>query len=360
MSVSLHGPIAVSPLIQAVSWQDETIILLDQTALPKSEVYLHCHSTECLVTAIQNLVVRGAPAIGIAGAYGVVLATLEALKLSDEKARIALKFKLKTLEMARPTAVNLQWAVGRLKKIIEDWKQSLNLDLVKLLLAEAKQIHEQDIACNHLISKFGSELLKEGPVITICNTGDLATGGIGTAFGILVKGYQIKKTSHVYACETRPVLQGLRLTSWELHRHSIPFTVICDNMAAALMRKEKISAVITGADRIAANGDVANKIGTYALAVLAKAHSVPFYVAAPFSTFDFSLSSGESIPIEERSHDEVLSVLGDNHPEYAIPVWNPSFDVTPQSLISAIICDRGVINFPNQERIKASFSRNQP
>jgi methylthioribose-1-phosphate isomerase len=338
---------------QAVSWKEGKVVLLDQTALPKHENYLICSTTEELIEAIRKLAVRGAPAIGIAGAYGVVLAAQEVKKLPREKQSGAFDKKLKDLELARPTAVNLTWAIGKLKKLMDLEKTPLTDERVHQLLCEARNIHEEDIRSNHQIAEFGAQLLEEGPILTVCNTGDLATGGVGTAFGIFAKAYRQNKIPRVYVCETRPILQGIRLTAWELNRQKIPFTVICDNMAASLMQNEKISAVITGADRIAANGDVANKIGTYSLSLLAKAHSVPFYVAAPQSTFDLSLESGKSIPIEHRNHEEVLSVLGDNRPDYSISVWNPAFDVTPHSLISAIICERGVINYPNQEKIKS-------
>ncbi len=351
MASHFFSPINNSDVVQAVAWRAGKVVLLDQTALPKEEVYLECDSTDRVVEAIKKLVVRGAPAIGITGAYAGVLAALEVQSLELSKRPDAMASKLKAIEMARPTAVNLSWAIQKIRRIIEVWDEPLNSRFVDRLLEEAKRIHQEDFEFNHSMAKLGAELLTQGPVLTICNTGDLATGGIGTAFGILTQGFKLGKISRVFACETRPVLQGIRLTSWELNRYKIPYTIICDNMAAAVMKKENISAVITGADRIAANGDVANKIGTYALAVLAKAHGIAFYIAAPTSTFDLSLLSGELIPIEERSHEEILSVLGGNRPSYEIPVWNPSFDVTPQSLISAIICERGVINSPNQERI---------
>lgn len=341
-----------SLMAKAVNWEEGKVILLDQTSLPKHERYVHCSSTEDLIQAIKRLVVRGAPAIGIAGAYGVVLAMQEVLPLKKEERWPELDRKLKALELARPTAVNLSWAIQQLKKLIPAPEFTLSSDLIDKLVLAAKKIHEDDIQANKSIAELGSNLLKEGSVLTICNTGALATGGVGTAFGILAQAHRLNKTRHVYACETRPILQGLRLTAWELNKQKIPFTVICDNMAAALMQKEKLSAVIAGADRVASNGDVANKIGTYALAVLAKAHDVPFYVAAPTSTFDLNLDSGAAIPIEQRDHEEILSVLGQNRPPFTVPVWNPAFDVTPQSLISAIVCERGVIHSPNREKIK--------
>jgi methylthioribose-1-phosphate isomerase len=337
---------------QAVSWKEGKVVLLDQTLLPSSEVYVECATSEEVMAAIKKLVVRGAPAIGIAGAYGVVLASQEVISLRYDQQLEVLHKKLKLLEMARPTAINLSWAISQLKQTILSWQKPISRDFIELLLVQARKIHDDDLSANRQMARLGSELLGQGSILTVCNTGDLATGGVGTAFGVLAQGYRTKKVDHVYACETRPVLQGIRLTAWELNRHQIPFTVICDNMAASLMRSEKIIAVIAGADRIASNGDVANKIGTYSLAVLAKAHDIPFYIVAPWSTFDLSIKSGEAIPIEERGHEEVLSVLGNNRPSYKIPVWNPAFDVTPHHLISAIICERGVINYPNHEKIK--------
>lgn len=345
--------------VQAVSWRENRLVLLDQTALPKIEKYLEFISTDSVIEAIKNLVVRGAPAIGIAGAYAVVLAAIEVQCLEGSVRREQLRNKLKAIQMARPTAVNLSWAIERLQRIVEEWKGLLDSNFVEKLLMEAKQIHQEDLENNSEIAQLGGQLMDEGAILTICNTGDLATGGIGTAFGVLSCGFRAGKVTKVYACETRPVLQGIRLTSWELSRQKIPYQIICDSMAAALMQREKISAVITGADRIAANGDVANKIGTYGLAVIARAHNVPFYVAAPTSSFDLSLESGQLIPIEERHHEEVLTVLGVNRPNYDIPVWNPAFDLTPHSLISAIICERGVINFPNEEKIKKTLTRNE-
>ncbi|MFM8315367.1 MAG: S-methyl-5-thioribose-1-phosphate isomerase, partial [Deltaproteobacteria bacterium] len=270
-------------LVQAVSWRDGKVIILDQTALPKNERYLECRTTAQLIDAIQRLAVRGAPALGIAGAYGVVLATLEVQSQLEKNRWTALNSKLNSLALARPTAVNLSWAINQLKSTLESWNsQGKNPDenLAQLLLAQAQKIHENDIQSNRTLSELGATLLEKGAVLTVCNTGVLATGGIGTALGVLTQGFRAGKVSHVFACETRPLLQGSRLTTWELNHHQIPFTLLCDNMAASLMRREKLSAILVGADRIAANGDVANKIGTYSLAVLAKAHSVPFYVAA--------------------------------------------------------------------------------
>lgn len=341
--------------IQAVGWIENRLVLLDQTVLPSQERYLEINTTDGLIEAIKNLVVRGAPAIGIAGAFGVVLAAIEAQQLDSTIRRIYFERKLEAIEMARPTAVNLSWAVNRMRTFYEASDGSFDSHLIETLIKEAKKIHQEDINSNLKMASFGESLLNPGAILTICNTGSLATGGVGTAFGMLASGYENGKVTMVFACETRPILQGIRLTAWELNRCQIPYRVICDSMAGTLMVREKIAAVITGADRISANGDVANKIGTYSLAVLAKAHSIPFYVVAPTSSFDLNSESGAQIPIEERHSSEVLSVLGENVPDFDLPVWNPAFDVTPSHLVSAIICERGVIKSPNQERIKELF-----
>lgn len=337
--------------VRAVFWEKNCLNLLDQTELPAEERYIQLNSTDQVIEAIKKLVVRGAPAIGIAGAYGSVVAALEAQRVVSSNQQSYFENKLKALEMARPTAVNLSWAITKMRSVFESSNKTFDTDLIENLLAEAERIHKEDIDSNLKMATLGGHLLGAGAVLTICNTGSLATGGVGTAYGMLAEGYKMGKVTLVFACETRPVLQGIRLTAWELNRARIPYRIICDNMAGTLMAREKITAVIAGADRISANGDVANKIGTYSLAVLAKAHNIPFYVVAPTSTFDLNLMSGADIPLEERDASEVLSVLQGKTPKFDIPVWNPAFDLTPNSLISAIICERGVINSPNRERI---------
>jgi methylthioribose-1-phosphate isomerase len=335
--------------IQAVTWQEDACVLIDQTKLPSQITYLTCRHYREVVDAIRRLAVRGAPAIGIAGAYAVVLAAREGVT--------PLEKALTEIREARPTAVNLSWAVSRMQALISDPKKIP----LERLLQEAQAIHEEDLLGNERMAELGAALLAKGkPVMTYCNTGDLATGGIGTAFGVLRQGYEDKKISHVYACETRPVLQGLRLTTWELQQNEIPFTAICDNMAALILRDRDVGAIILGADRIAANGDAANKVGTYALAVLAKYHGVPFYVVAPTSTFDLHLGSGDQIPIETRPSSEIVGVLGNNQPPVALEVWNPSFDVTPHDLITAIVCEKGVIHRPEASTLKAILDKPSP
>lgn len=343
------------PKVNAIEWMNQSVVLLDQTKLPHEEVYISHDSVAELIKSIQSLAVRGAPLLGLTGGYGTVLAALESLKTTGSDRKKIFYQLLDDLEKSRPTAVNLKWGIERQKKVFERFDSELTDACIEGLLEEAKKIHLEDIQYNYQIADFGSGILREGKVLTICNTGDLATGGIGTAFGVIAKGYEEKKVRHVYACETRPLLQGLRLTAWELQKNSIPFTMICDSMAALVMRDEKITTVIAGADRIAANGDTANKIGTYQLAVLAKYHGADFIIAAPSSTFDFSIRSGREIPIEQRHSSEILNILDENQHITNPSVYNPAFDVTPHELITAIVCEQGVIRNPNEETMQSFF-----
>ncbi|MBI4404816.1 MAG: S-methyl-5-thioribose-1-phosphate isomerase [Deltaproteobacteria bacterium] len=337
----------------AVQWKDDCCVLMDQTKLPGEETYLRCKDYREVVRAIKELIVRGAPAIGVAGAYAVALAAKQALQLASASEQMGF-FEKATAEIsaARPTASNLRWAVEQMKAVVRDrW----GAGAFEMLNQHAIRIHEQDVSCNRAIAGFGAPLVVPGEVITYCNAGELATGGIGTAVGVIIEAFRRGRVSRVYVCETRPVLQGLRLTAWEMHKRGIPFTAICDNMAATVMKQRKVTAVITGADRIAANGDAANKIGTYGLAVLANHHQIPFFVAAPSSTFDLETPTGAQIPIEERSGEEIIGILRNNRPKFPLPVFNPSFDVTPSSLISAIICEKGVAKPPTQKSIADLF-----
>lgn len=338
--------------VPAVEWRDDACVLLDQTRLPREERYFACDDYRQVVSAIRTLTVRGAPAIGVAGAYAVVLAAREACALPTQEERDRrLATALVEIASARPTAVNLAWAVERQKRRAAT--VSSVSELTRALLEEAETLHREDAAANRRMAELGSQLLAPGTVaITYCNTGDLATGGLGTALGVLTHGHRTGKVSHVYTCETRPVLQGLRLTAWELQRAGVPFTAICDNMAGIVMRDRGVGAVLVGADRIAANGDAANKVGTYSLAVLAKHHGVPFYVVAPSSTFDLRTATGAAIPIEQRAAEEIYSALGDNRHPDPVPVFNPSFDVTPAALIAGIICERGVLRAPYEAAIR--------
>jgi len=340
----------IEPKVMAVDWAKDRCVMLDQTRIPSETVTLECDRYPQVVVAIKTLAVRGAPAIGVAGAYGVVLAHREATQKPAEKRAAFFENALEELATARPTAVNLRWAVEKMRALAT----SFDLETNSKLLDEAKRIHREDIEANQKMAQLGSALLSPGKgVLTYCNTGDLATGGVGTAFGVLHQGFVDGKVAHVYACETRPVLQGARLTAWELLQNKIPFSLICDNMAAMVMSQGKVSAVILGSDRIAANGDVCNKIGSYSLAVLAKHHKIPFFAVAPTSTFDLSLKTGAEIPIEERSPEEIYQVLGKNRFPKPPGVYNPAFDVTPHELVTAIVCEKGVIERPNTERVRA-------
>ena len=338
-------------MLQAVTWDDEqqAVILLDQRALPDDERYIICGSVEQAANSIENMTVRGAPAIGIAAAYGIALAAVNAERLEIEAKNQDYKLKIinqafERLAKTRPTAVNLFTALERMRECFERAKNNSNLSA--LLLEEAKLIHSEDIANNKRMGEFGAELLPyDAVVLTHCNAGAIATGGHGTALGVLRSAREAGKKITVYADETRPLFQGARLTAWELARDNFDVTLITDSMAAALMKSRKIDAVIVGADRIAKNGDTANKIGTYGLSVIAKAHGVPFYIAAPFTTLDFKAESGADIPIEERSESEMRVLINNQHVPDSVKVWNPAFDVTPHENITAIITERGVF-FP--------------
>jgi len=318
--------------------------LLDQTRLPAETVYLDCDSTEALYDAIGRLVVRGAPAIGVAAAYGMVLAAAEALDVAGRDARAfmgALRAKGAYLKRSRPTAVNLMWAVDR---VLDALPPGAPARTAERILSEARAIHREDIAMCRAIGDRAAELIcRCSGVLTHCNAGALATAGIGTATAGMYLAHAAGHAFCVYCDETRPLLQGSRLTAWELARAGINAVVITDNMAAQVMREGRVQMVITGADRIAANGDVANKIGTYGLAILAARHQIPFYVAAPTSTFDLSIATGDAIPIEQRGAEEITEGFGRRTAPDGIAVYAPAFDVTPAELITAIVTDRGII-----------------
>ncbi|MFN0018002.1 MAG: S-methyl-5-thioribose-1-phosphate isomerase [Pirellulaceae bacterium] len=326
--------------VETLRWVgDESghLVLIDQTRLPTELVEMECHTAEAVWEAIKQLRVRGAPAIGISAAYGVVIGLQGGSKGIEEVTAY--------LASSRPTAVNLFWAMERMKKAA---LQNRNL------LAEARAIHEEDRAMCHAIGRYGAELLTANSgVLTHCNAGGLATAEYGTALSVFFTAQDQGKHVHVFVDETRPLLQGARLTAWELAQRGIKATLICDNMAAQVMREGKVQAVIVGADRITANGDTANKIGTYSVAVLAHAHNIPFYVAAPTSTFDLSLESGDQIPIEQRSSTEITHGFGKQTAPDGIDVYNPAFDVTPARLIKAIITERGIIDPVSKVTISA-------
>ena len=329
---------------ETIQYVDGTLVLIDQTKLPGELVSLECRTIETTHDAIKRLVVRGAAAIGIAAAYGVLLA-----RDGDKPTREAYLHAIDYLATSRPTAVNLFWALDRMRAVVESTEDD---QLGDALLKEAVAIHEEDRKMCHSIGSHGATLLSgKKEVITHCNAGGLATSTWGTALAPIYHLHTNGETLQVYADETRPLLQGARLTAWELSQAGVPVTVLTDSMAGSLLRTGKIGAVIVGADRIAANGDVANKIGTYPLAVLANYHDVPFYVAAPSSTFDMSLESGDTIPIEERDRHEIASPHGTTVVPDAAKVMNPAFDVTPAKLVTAIITERGVVESPNREKL---------
>ncbi|HEX7448905.1 MAG TPA: S-methyl-5-thioribose-1-phosphate isomerase [Pirellulales bacterium] len=343
--------------VEWVGGIDGHLRLIDQTRLPTELVYLDCHDIETVFEAIRSLRVRGAPAIGIAAAYGVCLGVRDA---GDTNAAPSLEAAVERLEKAihylassRPTAVNLFWALERMRRVPQDRAgQQSSQALAKRLLEEARAIHDEDRKMCHAIGRYGAALLADGQgVLTHCNAGGLATAEYGTALAVFFAAQDAGKRLHVYADETRPLLQGSRLTAWELKQRGIDVTLICDSMAAQVMREGRVQAVVVGADRIAANGDTANKIGTYGVALLAAAHGIPFYVAAPTSTFDLALASGEAIPIEQRAAQEITHGFGRQTAPDGVQVYNPAFDVTPARLIKAIICERGVIEPVTPETI---------
>jgi methylthioribose-1-phosphate isomerase len=340
-------------MIKTVEWTSEGVRFIDQRRLPTEEVYVVCHSYQEVAEAIRNMTVRGAPAIGVAAAMGVAIgmqqcqaADLEAF--SQHFDRVAA-----VIGETRPTAVNLFWAIRRMKAKLDSLAGKTIQQMKDALVAEGQLMLVEDIAANEAMGKHGSVLMpSSGGVLTHCNAGALATCGYGTALGVIRAAVTAGKNIHVFADETRPFLQGSRLTAWELMQDGIPTTVIADNMAGAMMRQGKIQAVIVGADRIAANGDVANKIGTYSVAVLAKEHEIPFYVAAPWSTIDLNTPHGDNIPIEQRSPREVTHHAGTQVAPTGVMVENPAFDITPSKYIAAIITDRGVAKAPLAESLK--------
>ena len=334
--------------IRAIVWREECLELLDQRLLPGVEHYQRLASVAEVVSAIRNMVVRGAPAIGITAAYGVVLAARARYTEDAQHWRTAIKNDCAALAAARPTAVNLMWALQRMEPVIA---RAVDNPVAELL-AEAQAIHEEDIAANRCMGELGAAVLGEcAAVLTHCNAGALATGGYGTALGVIRAGFAAGLIGQVYADETRPWLQGARLTAWELVRDGIPVTLLADGAAAALMREGKVRWVIVGADRITANGDVANKIGTYGLAVAARYHGVRFMVVAPSSTVDLRLASGIQIPIEQRAAEEVLTLGSQRIAADEAKAWNPVFDVTPAELVDVLVTERGLVWAPNAEKM---------
>jgi methylthioribose-1-phosphate isomerase len=345
----------------SVAWRgdiDGHLELLDQTKLPLTLEIQPYRDVESLFEAIVSLRVRGAPAIGIAAAYGVVIASQQVMDKPLASAAAEILKQCDYLATSRPTAVNLFWALDRMRRIVDRNKGiSDAAELTRALLREARLIHEEDRRMCHAIGAYGASLLRDATgVLTHCNTGGLATSEYGTALSAILTAQDQGHVLQVYADETRPLLQGARLTAWELQQRGIPCTLICDSMAAQVMREGRVQAVIVGADRITARGDTANKIGTYSLAVLAKYHSIPFYVAAPTSTFDLSLVSGDDIPIEQRKSMEITHGFGSQTAPMDIEVYNPAFDVTPAELITAIITERGIIAPVSESKVRSMLS----
>jgi methylthioribose-1-phosphate isomerase len=339
---------AIQEKLETVTWTPEGVILIDQTRLPHETIYLTCGTYLEVADAIRNMVVRGAPAIGVTAAMGVALGVL-----ASNNPERDLPVICETLARTRPTAVNLFWALERMKAIYASVRHAELEEIRSRLVAEAQRIREEDIAINEAIGRNGAPLVPDGKtVLTHCNAGALATAGFGTALGVVRAAVQAGKKIDVFADETRPFLQGARLTAWELQRDGIETTLITDNMAGHFLKSGRIGCVVVGADRIAANGDVANKIGTYSVAVLAKENGIPFYVAAPVSTLDLTLSSGDEIPIEERAAKEVTHLNGLSIAPEGIQVANPAFDVTPHRYVSAIITERGVASEPYTETLR--------
>ncbi len=344
-------------IIKTIEWRDNKVVMLDQRRLPNEEVYNTYEDYLAVANAIKNMVVRGAPAIGVAAAMGVALGA-QGIGLNDfNQFYQKLVVVCSRISETRPTAVNLFWAIERMKSCAMKNKDKPVKVIVELLRDEAIKICSEDIDSNFNIGKHGHVLLKDNmTVLTHCNAGALATAGYGTALGVIYSATNAGKTIHVIADETRPRLQGAKLTAWELQKHGIDVTVIADTMAGHLMSRGMINACIVGADRIAANGDVANKIGTYQVAVLAKRHGIPFYVAAPLSTIDPGIASGANIPIEERDPHEVTHIGTQQITPSFVKIINPAFDVTPAELVTAIITDKGILEPPFEKSIAALFA----
>jgi methylthioribose-1-phosphate isomerase len=339
-------------MLPTVKWEKDRLMLIDQRRLPGKEVYIECSDYTHIAQAIEDMAVRGAPAIGLAAAYGIVLGVMKLAEVDDLESNFSQI--LTRLEKTRPTARNLFWAIEQMKKVFEANKNLALPELKQKLLHQALLIEQNDIETNKKIGYWGKSLIKDGfTILTHCNAGALATAGYGTALGIIRAAFEEGKKIRVFADETRPLLQGARLTCWELEKDGIPVVLITDNMAGHFMQKGAISIVITGADRIARNGDTANKIGTYSVAVLAKEHNLPFYIAAPLSTIDFSLTDGRSIPIEERNPEEVRKVGDFCITPPQVEVQNPAFDVTPAKYITGIVTEKGVAKPPFEQSLAA-------
>jgi len=340
-------------VIKTLEWTDSGVRFIDQTKLPTEETYVTCKTHEQVAEVIRKMVVRGAPAIGVAAAMGIALGVKNSKAATGAELKQEFDRICDLIGKTRPTAVNLFWAIRRMRQKFEYFRMCTIPQIKQELIEEAQRMHAEDIAANQAIGRHGATLMPtSGGVLTHCNAGALATCGYGTALGVIRAAVEQGKKIHVYADETRPFLQGSRLTAWELMKDGIPTTVISDNMAGAMMKQGKIGAIVVGADRIAANGDVANKIGTYTVAVLAKEHAIPFYVAAPLSTIDLETSNGSTIPIEQRNAREVTHIAGKAIAPEGVEVENPAFDVTPGKYVTAIITERGIARAPYDESLR--------
>jgi methylthioribose-1-phosphate isomerase len=340
-------------MIQTLEWTEQGVRFIDQTKLPTEETYLVCKTHAQVADAIRTMVVRGAPAIGVAAALGIALGVKDSQAESFSELKRELDEICDNMGKTRPTAVNLFWAIGRMQGKFEGLRSRPIAQIKQEMIEEATRMHAEDIAANQAMGRHGATLMpSEGGVLTHCNAGALATAGYGTALGVIRAAVEAGKKIHVYADETRPFLQGSRLTAWELMKDGIPTTVISDNMAGAMMKQGKIRAIVVGADRIAANGDVANKIGTYTVAVLAKENGIPFYVAAPISTVDLACPDGSKIPIEQRNVREVTHIAGKQMVPDGVSIENPAFDVTPAKYVAAIITERGLARAPYDESLR--------
>ena len=346
-------------MLPTIEWQDDAVVMIDQRKLPASEIYVSCKTAQEVAKAIKTMVIRGAPAIGVAAAMGIALGMQRSKATGTKQFAVEFQKLCDLMAATRPTAVNLFWAIERMKRVFADAAQGGRSveEIKERLAAEARRIHDEDVESCRTMGAFGAELVpQEARILTHCNAGALATAGYGTALGVIRAAAERGKKVAVIADVTRPFLQGARLTAWELVKDGIDTTVITDNMSASMMRLGQVDLVVVGADRIAANGDVANKIGTYGVAVLAKEHGIPFYVAAPVSTIDLDTSDGSKIPIEERDEREVTHVGPNRLTPEGARIRNPAFDVTPAKYVTAIITERGVARAPYHESLAALVS----
>ncbi|HEX5215557.1 MAG TPA: S-methyl-5-thioribose-1-phosphate isomerase [Vicinamibacterales bacterium] len=345
-------------MLPTIEWQPDAVVMIDQRKLPGEEIYLHCKTANEVAKAIKTMVIRGAPAIGVAAAMGIALGMRKSKAQGTRQFAVEFTKLCDLMAATRPTAVNLFWAIDRMKKSFAGGAQAGESveELKGRLEREAQQIHDEDVESCKAMGRFGADVVPENArILTHCNAGALATAGYGTALGVIRAAAERGKVQQVFADETRPFLQGARLTAWELVRDKVPTTVITESMAGPLMRDHGIDFIVVGADRIAANGDVANKIGTYTVAMMAQAHGVPFYVAAPLSTIDLATADGTKIPIEQRNAREITHLGSTRLAPEGASVWNPAFDVTPARLVAGIITEKGIARAPYSESLKALF-----